>query len=195
MDKCEKCHAISIKINNGYLYHDIFECLSCGFARFKRTQECCRDSFSIVVADHKSYPPILRKQCRHCGFAEMTKPLSRKLFHNDIRGEFNLAAFEERKVNATSEGQMIYEFLSSLNFQLTSYYKYQKYLMSQAWRDKRKLVLERDDNLCQSCKIKPAEEVHHLTYNNLFNEPLEDLQSLCKSCHKAVHQTTCSPIN
>jgi hypothetical protein len=32
-----------------------------------------------------------------------------------------------------------------------------------------------------------ADHCHHLTYDNLFDEPLEDLQALCNLHHKAVH--------
>ena len=37
------------------------------------------------------------------------------------------------------------------------------------------------------CKNR-AEHVHHLTYENLGKEELEDLQALCKSCHKSEHK-------
>jgi hypothetical protein len=65
--------------------------------------------------------------------------------------------------------------------------RYEKYLKSKAWRDKRDQVLERDDLLCQVCCINNAEHVHHLTYNNVYNEPLEDLISVCIQCHRRLH--------
>ena len=49
------------------------------------------------------------------------------------------------------------------------------------------MVLTRDENKCQKCKTKNADEVHHLTYENLFKEKLEDLISVCHDCHKKIH--------
>jgi 5-methylcytosine-specific restriction endonuclease McrA len=63
------------------------------------------------------------------------------------------------------------------------------YMASNAWWAKRCLVLERDAYRCQArlpgC-TRRADEVHHLTYDNLGNEPLWDLISVCTSCHEAV---------
>ena len=38
--------------------------------------------------------------------------------------------------------------------------------------------------LCKS----PAEEVHHVTYENVGAEKLEDLRSVCRNCHDACTQ-------
>ena len=64
--------------------------------------------------------------------------------------------------------------------------KYYMYLFSKEWKARRTLVLSRDNYKCTSCG-KKAHSIHHLTYKNIFNEPLEDLTSLCKSCHEKVH--------
>lgn len=68
--------------------------------------------------------------------------------------------------------------------------EYATYLDSPEWFAKRDLVLERDNHLCQAqCDgcTKRANHVHHLTYKHLFNEPLFDLVSVCRSCHNKVH--------
>jgi len=36
---------------------------------------------------------------------------------------------------------------------------------------------------CQRCGVTHKLQVHHLTYEHLYNERLGDLQVLCKSCH------------
>ncbi|WP_377477665.1 HNH endonuclease [Olivibacter oleidegradans] len=79
----------------------------------------------------------------------------------------------------------------NFNYLNSKYYKYKNYLLSVEWKEKRRLVLERDNSLCQHCMTATAENIHHLKYDNLFNEPLEDLLSLCKPCHEKEHQ---SPI-
>ena len=61
--------------------------------------------------------------------------------------------------------------------------KYRPYLKSKEWKDKRLLVLKRDNYVCQSCLKSKATEVHHLTYKHVFNEPLFELVSICNPCH------------
>lgn len=57
---------------------------------------------------------------------------------------------------------------------------------SPAWKEKRRLVIERESGLCQRCK-NPGNQVHHLTYRRLFNEDLNDLELLCVGCHHEEH--------
>ena len=61
----------------------------------------------------------------------------------------------------------------------------EKYLESSNWKEKRKRVLDRDDNLC-ICGER-ATVVHHKTYENLGWEPLSDLVALCRNCHDGYH--------
>lgn len=65
--------------------------------------------------------------------------------------------------------------------------RYEAYLRSATWRKKRHEVMDRDDHCCQKCGSGWDLQVHHLTYRNLFDEPLEDLVTWCKSCHVAYH--------
>jgi hypothetical protein len=41
---------------------------------------------------------------------------------------------------------------------------YRAYLRSEAWQEKRELVLARDHHWCQGCFKRPATHVHHLRY-------------------------------
>ena len=62
---------------------------------------------------------------------------------------------------------------------------YLKYIKSPKWFRKRELVFERDNYQCQTCNaIGATLHCHHLTYDNLFDENLEDLITVCKNCHK-----------
>ena len=62
-----------------------------------------------------------------------------------------------------------------------------------AWRKRRARILERDGYLCQACKAKgritPATDVDHIV-NKASGGTDDDnnLQSLCKLCHKAKTQ-------
>ena len=60
------------------------------------------------------------------------------------------------------------------------------YLQSQQWRDKRHLVIQRDDS-CKLCKATTNLEVHHLSYKHLAQEPLDELITLCRTCHQSRH--------
>ena len=58
---------------------------------------------------------------------------------------------------------------------------------SPQWKSIRKERLNFDNGLCIFCKL-PAEQVHHVTYENVGHEQLEDLRSLCCLCHDACTQ-------
>ena len=60
--------------------------------------------------------------------------------------------------------------------------EYEQYIHSGAWRAKANKRLEQDQFKCCVCG-GPAEEVHHLTYENFRNEKMEDIVSLCHTCH------------
>ncbi len=67
---------------------------------------------------------------------------------------------------------------------------YAKFINSSYWRYVRNLVLIRDGNKCTKCNGTTRLEAHHLTYKNHYNEHkhLEDLITLCRSCHKEEHK-------
>jgi CRISPR system Cascade subunit CasD len=58
---------------------------------------------------------------------------------------------------------------------------------SEQWKSIRKQRMECDNGLCVFCK-SAAEEVHHVTYENVGREQVEDLRSLCRLCHDACTQ-------
>ena len=55
---------------------------------------------------------------------------------------------------------------------------------SAQYRAARSSRLELDNHLCVFCKSE-AQEVHHVTYENVGSEANGDLRSLCKICHDA----------
>lgn len=66
--------------------------------------------------------------------------------------------------------------------------KYKDYLSSEEWQKKRDTVLERDNYACRICDCGDELHVHHKTYDNIYEEPLGDLITLCKSCHELFHR-------
>ncbi len=62
---------------------------------------------------------------------------------------------------------------------------YKRYLKSPKWMAKRQEKLEEADYECELCgKHGCTLQVHHLNYDNIFNEESEDLLVVCKPCHK-----------
>ena len=70
---------------------------------------------------------------------------------------------------------------------------YIEYRKTQAWRDKRALVMKRANGICEGCGIKSAEVVHHITYDHVGHEHKEgeflfELLAVCTSCHSRIHK-------
>lgn len=66
--------------------------------------------------------------------------------------------------------------------------RYQKYLSSVEWRNKRGDVLARAKGRCEICGIRPPVNVHHIRYpKRLGDEPLTDLLAVCRRCHERSH--------
>jgi hypothetical protein len=67
--------------------------------------------------------------------------------------------------------------------------KYQNYLKSNEWAKISRLCLQRDKYTCKAklrgC-IGRANQAHHLTYDNVYHEKLEDLMSVCGPCHDKI---------
>lgn len=67
--------------------------------------------------------------------------------------------------------------------------KYKEYLNSDQWKEIRDKVLHRDGNKCIKCGSSKNLQVHHNTYDNIYNEAenLDDLITLCSKCHMKEH--------
>lgn len=64
---------------------------------------------------------------------------------------------------------------------------YTDYLRSEEWKAVReKLFIERG-KICECCGSEKKIHVHHLHYNTLTFERMEDLKVLCEKCHNQEH--------
>lgn len=66
--------------------------------------------------------------------------------------------------------------------------EYQEYLNSDYWKGIREEVYKRDDYKCRMCSSNKNLCVHHRNYNNIGNENLDELSTLCKDCHETFHK-------
>ena len=62
------------------------------------------------------------------------------------------------------------------------------YMQSKEWRSIRNQVFTRDNHTCQSCGSQSSLNCHHIFYDRLGAENLEDLTTLCTTCHTALHK-------
>lgn len=69
--------------------------------------------------------------------------------------------------------------------------KYEDYLLTKHWRNKRKVIIAERMGICEKCKKKIEENgkihIHHLTYERIGDELAEDLMLLCENCHNKIH--------
>ena len=64
---------------------------------------------------------------------------------------------------------------------------YRLYLDSDIWKKKRRERIEKDGFKCSVCGSAKNLNVHHITYERLGREDLEDLVTLCRDCHSRLH--------
>lgn len=64
---------------------------------------------------------------------------------------------------------------------------YNDYIKSDDWKKKRQTALIHYHFQCCFCGRKYELDVHHKKYDNLFNEPFEDLTVLCRAHHTLFH--------
>lgn len=62
--------------------------------------------------------------------------------------------------------------------------RYKTYMVSPHWRANRMRCVMEAKRECEACQNRNRLTVHHLTYENMFNEKPEDLICLCWLCHK-----------
>jgi hypothetical protein len=64
----------------------------------------------------------------------------------------------------------------------------QVYLKSDHWKQTRKKALISSNFTCQGCGYRDMLQVHHLTYDHLGDESIDDLMVLCSDCHGLAHE-------
>lgn len=150
----------------------------------------CEDCDFIFVKKPKvNGDYLVRKQCFGCGC------LDNKVYKfSDVglkSGVMKLPDFDEALNDEYYEKLRqirIKELNEEREENRNEFFKeYSKYLNSKKWNLKREKVLERDNYLCQACLTRVATQVHHLSYEFVYDEPLFDLTSVCTECHNKIH--------
>lgn len=98
--------------------------------------------------------------------------------------EYWLIAKKRPKRNIPHIGEVMGHLVRTLDQGMNSE-RYRRYIRSPEWAAKRAQVLARASLRCEKCdRIGLALEVHHLRYDSLGFEPMEDLLALCGDCHE-----------
>ena len=68
---------------------------------------------------------------------------------------------------------------------------YIEHLMSEKWKQTKLKRLSIDDFKCKQCNKPITAETshcHHITYQNLGDEGMKDVVSVCPQCHNDIHE-------
>ena len=68
---------------------------------------------------------------------------------------------------------------------------YVNHLMSEKWRETKLKRLSIDNFSCKQFGIPVTAETshcHHITYENLGDEGMKDIVTICPRCHNAIHE-------
>ena len=67
--------------------------------------------------------------------------------------------------------------------------EYRAYLKSDIWKGKRQLVLDTKGSECENCGENALGnlQIHHVTYDRIYHEHIDDFEVLCGTCHNDHH--------
>jgi len=163
-----------------------------------RLRELCCSAPDLEYIKHpnKDGRFQLRKQCNNC-YTKLGRSYSQKGLDITIFESHDTAkndAIDQIRINEwtefTNSCRAIFTAKEKLRPEVKgagrNYKEYEDYIRSKEWTTRRKKVLERDNNICQSCLNNKATEVHHITYKHFKDEPLFELVSVCKPCHQDI---------
>jgi hypothetical protein len=78
-----------------------------------------------------------------------------------------------------------------------THFNHREYMRSDWWRARRASYYATHPRRCRACGSARDLNLHHLSYENVYGEPDEDLMPLCETCHAFVHivqRTTKLPL-
>jgi len=188
--KCEDCETkLFIYEGKNSIYAYCPKCIEERRLPFRIGVCCLNPQIEPVISNMQGGGFQIRQQCRNCGnsggpaLKKNNYDVS-KLKHRDENRQ--KMYYESIKLDY-EEFKLLFDKFKQQNYTFEHQFPgYTKYLSSDKWKRKRELVFQRDNKVCQSCLSNAANQVHHLTYKHIFNEPLFDLISVCNICHENI---------
>jgi hypothetical protein len=135
---------------------------------------------------------IFRLCCNRCGsfFCAIKKQYALNVFKLEQIPEQNMEKYFKMQTDASNYrlklNEKTYEIYNA-SWDFNTNQQYNEYLTTEEWHNKRRLVLNRCNYICEACLINRAVQAHHLTYENIYNENLFELVGVCIPCHKKIH--------
>lgn len=142
------------------------ECKSCGAAGSQLRRRVIANGSIQFVA-----------QCLTCG-----RSASNPVAKSSLKTQ-SLTPWDESLAKSYDEEQA----LQRQDEKAEWFEQHDDYLRTPAWRAKRAAVLLRAKGLCEGCGLRPATQVHHLSYEHWQDELLWELVAICRECHERVH--------
>jgi len=151
-------------------------------------EDCENCNFIFVKRLKSNGGYTLQKQCFSCGlkdgkFYKFELVGGGKAVERlpDFNKELETQYYERKREKSIKEWES-----KRLEKRQEFFDEYQVYLQSEKWKTKRLKVLERDNYKCKACESNKATQVHHMSYEFVYDEPLFDLISVCKRCHDKI---------
>jgi 5-methylcytosine-specific restriction endonuclease McrA len=173
----------------------LFICSVCNYETVEYPSACCFHPQNEPVlfykheTDRHTQPDsyTIYHQCKSCG-RKNGSALKKANFNKAELSYFDKSILEKtEKLKLEFREQLKEMEIRRVEKRRDTFWDdYNQYLKSDEWKLKRKLVLQRDNNLCQSCLNSTAYEVHHTVGIFRKNEPLFTLVSVCNSCHNII---------
>lgn len=69
-------------------------------------------------------------------------------------------------------------------------FDYKRYLASREWALLKEQIRHRSRGKCERCPSGDYESTHHVTYERMGNERLDDLLAVCNACHEYLSGKT-----
>ncbi len=150
-------------------------------------RDCAHETTAIRKVPVAGGAIQLRRQCLACGeligtaIAKAAAPENPPLYDEALRARSRAAHADARRAIEQRHALM----QQAMRAERSGWYR--AYLKTPQWRDRREKILRRAGGWCEGCGTRPATEVHHLSYANVFDEFLFELAALCAACHRRVH--------
>jgi len=131
----------------------------------------------------------VKEVCLRCGWRGQSIPRSAE--HDSLPLEDG-AIERQYEANKKKAHHAILQNHLDLQLKRTSEWhkKYEAYLASEAWQERRRLVFARAGGVCEGCRTRKATQVHHLSYQHFGDEFLFELVAICNECHSRIHAST-----
>lgn len=143
---------------------------------------CRHTTLAMVRRVQKNGVLVCGKQCQVCGRFEQVP-----------KGRIDIAALAEFSPDIWLTYQAASRALSDKDREVRRseenrawWGKYNAYLRTPEWRERRRKVFARAGGICECCLERAADQVHHTTYQHVGNEPLWELRAICEPCHEAL---------